>query len=287
MNTSSIPPKYEITVSITRYSETDSIVEQCLTSLGKQKRVKANVLFLDQKESKYIKYLVENFKSDSIGIEYINIATKSLSYARNLGIKNSSTRYVAFCDSDCILNENWLDEILNVFKNNHAAIVGTKILPKWEGKLRWFNKSKIANEFYSLIDISESLCEIPKVVGASFAIDKLLIKEDAYFDENLGRRPGKFLGGEETDLCQRIKERNLKVFYTPNTFAYHIISRERTTWSWFIKRSYFGGYSRALRGGKTEPFNKKRDTLDKLVTVSILPFYMLGYFKGKLENVQI
>lgn len=276
-----ISKKPFITVVITRSYETDELVEQCCLSLSKQKNVDALVLFLDQRKSETLQKFIYSINSAPIFFKYIQIPAKSLSFARNYGLEMTRTRLVAFCDIDCILEENWLNEIVTTFNLESASIVGTKILPVWGGKTRWYHKSKFIQEFYSLLNVAPSRCELPKVIGASFAVDKKELN-GMLFDERLGRKEGNFLGGEETDLCQRVRKKDGKVIYTPFTHANHQVSAKRLTLKWLLMKAYSGGISRAIRGGASEPFNKEYNLLDRCAILLISPFYLFGLLRGRL-----
>src|SRR3989344_676948 len=235
--------KFDITVVVTRYKEPFDILKSCVDSLKRQTKCKIRILFLDQQEVPLTKKYINKLTDTSHSFVYENIPAKSLSFARNLGLNKAKTNYVAFCDVDAILDKNWAFEIVKTFKSTDAVIVGTKIVPVWNGKLSWYHKSKFIQEFFSLIDISNVIREVPKVFGASFAIDKSRLGKHR-FSESLGRVGGKLLGGEETDLCQKLRDEKRKVVFTPFTSAGHQISPERLTLSWILKRAYYGGFSR-------------------------------------------
>jgi GT2 family glycosyltransferase len=273
--------KKEITTVVTRFNEPFEVVKHCVDSLSKQKSCQVTILFLDQVKSKETKLYIQNLRSKNVEFKYINVLAKSLSFARNTGLRMAKTDLVAFCDVDCILEENWSNEIVKTFKKYHATIVGTKILPIWEHEPSWYHNSKIIQEFYSLLNLSNSYSEIPKVIGASFAVDKSKIAKDLVFNEKLGRRKGALLGGEETEFCSNVLKSGGKIFYTPFTYANHTISSQRMKLSWLYKRAYFGGLSRALKGGRSEPFNKKVKLFDRLAMIFILVPYMLGYTRGR------
>lgn len=269
-----------VTIVVTRSYEGFSLVKKCLLSLAEQKKYTIKVLFLDQQKSLGTKAYVESLKATHAVFEYRNIPAKSLSFARNLGLKISDTVYVGFCDLDCIMETNWIEEIIETFLQTQATIVGTKISPLWQGKISWYHKSKFIQEFYSMLDISAERCEMPKVIGASFAVNKTKLGSQGYFDERLGRKEGNYLGGEETDLCKRIIAKGGKIYYTPFTTAFHQVAPYRLKTGWLLKRAYYGGLSRAYRRGKAEPFNKKYSLLDRVAILYILPFYFFGLLKG-------
>jgi glycosyltransferase involved in cell wall biosynthesis len=276
--------KPTVTVVVTRYGEPDSLVLTCLKSLTMQVGVLIHVLFLDQKKSATVKKFCENVSTKEIVLEYIEIPTRSLSFARNYGLAHASTAYVVFCDSDCILPQNWASEIAQTFEQTGASIVGTKIIPRWEGSTRWYHHSRIIQEFYSLLDLSKERLRIPKIVGASFALNASKVRYIQYFDEAYGRKNGVLLGGEETDLCKRVTHDGGIIIYTPYTYAEHVVSKERTTLQWLLKRAYYGGLSRAMRRGTIEPFTTKKDLIDYCAMALIVPAYSLGYFYGKYKN---
>jgi glycosyltransferase involved in cell wall biosynthesis len=275
--------KPQISVVVTRYNEPDAIVAQCLEALAKQVLVSAKVYFLDQEGSHLIETLCEKFSSKKIHFEYEIIPAKSLSYARTYGIKKSMTQYVAFCDADALPFENWLAELCNTFAETDADIVGTKILPLWEKNPRWYHKSRFVREFYSTMDLYNHRNPIPKIIGASFAISLKRYKDEMYFDQYLGRTKGILLGGEETDLCTRVVKRGGLIIYTPFTYVDHMIARERMKLPWILKRAYFGGFSRFMRGGKVETFNKKPSLVDYLAMALIVPSYLLGYLMAAVK----
>lgn len=268
-----------VTVIVTRYAESDQVVFSCLYSLKKQS-VPVHVLFLDQKGSEKVKEYADSSNDSISRIEYVIIPTKSLAFARNYGLKKAQTKYVAFCDVDCILDSQWAEAIENAFKSTGATIVGTKILPAWEIKPSWYMETKLLREFFSLLNMGEGIISVSKVVGASFAIDRTRMNPVLCFDENLGRQNGRLLCGEETDLCLRVLQSGGKIFYASQAIANHQIQKERISFVWLQKRAYYGGFSRAVRGGRIEPFSNKVGLIDKIGIIPFVPAYIAGRIHG-------
>lgn len=275
-----------ITVVVTRYNETNQQLLICLKSLSDQ-TINVHVLVLDQVTDSHVKQKIFYLNNNNVKFIYLNISRTSLSFARNKGVSIAKTNIVGFCDADCKLQKNWAEEIKKIFKDEkYVAIVGTKVSPKWGSRPLWFNKSKLIQEMYSMIDLSDEVMEVDKVVGASFAVNKNLLKNECYFDEKLGRKNGRLLGGEETDLCERASRKGFKILYTPKTEAIHYVGKVRISYNWIFNRAYWGGFSRAMKGGKISTFNrtKKLITPDLLGMGLIVPFYLTGYIKGILEK---
>src|SRR3989344_918616 len=272
----------ELTIVTTVYNEPLSIVEPCLISLSKQENVKnIEVLFLDQSSNILFKNLCDSLDSKNIRFRYIRIPTKSLSFARNYGMKKAKNNLILFCDSDCILDSNWAHNILIILTRENVGVVGTKVVGKWLKKPSWYHDSNIIKAFYSLIDLGDHIIKVDKVVGASFGINLKRISNEAYFDESLGRQRGILLGGEETDLCKRIRNLNLNIIYTPFAIAYHQIPKERVNIRWILNRIYMGGVSRSLTKSKPNTFPFKKNLKDYLLILLIIIPYFLGLIRGK------
>lgn len=273
------------TIIVTRYNEPNSLIHPCLVALSKQRNISTLVYFLDQEEDNETKVLCNNLSTKNVKIVYKIITAKSLSYARNLGIKLSKTDIILFTDSDAIPSENWASELTRTFTiNNKIAIVGGKAIAKWLTKPKWYHHSNILMDAYSTIDLGEETKETDKIVGVNFGFKKSLLKKEASFDENLGRRPGSLLGGEETDLCERTIKKGFSVFYNGKAVVQHQIQKDRMNLSWIFKRSYYWGYGRAIAGGMPKTYTTKRNFYDKLILLLILFPYSLGFLRGKIKK---
>jgi GT2 family glycosyltransferase len=269
------------TVILTRYDEVDSLIIPCLISLSKQINVSLTIYFLDQKKDNKVKRICKKLSSKKIMYIYKSIPAKSLSYARNIGIKLAKTSIVMFTDLDAIQDKNWAYELLKTYKvDKKIAVVGGRSIAKWMSKSHWYHKSNIIMEFYSIINLSDKVINTSKVIGVNYSLNKNLLKKLALFREDLGRKNGMLLGGEETDLCKTVIENGYYVYYTPNAIVEHQIYMERSSIFWILKRAYYGGVSRAARGGKPQPMVKRRNIYDFFACMLIAFPYIIGLIYG-------
>ena len=67
------------------------------------------------------------------------------------------------------------------------------------------------------------------------------------FNTTLGRTGKSLIGGEESDLFERIAEAGMECYYTPSAVMYHIIPTEKLTDEYFKRLCYNTGVSQLTR----------------------------------------
>jgi glycosyltransferase involved in cell wall biosynthesis len=276
----------DATITLTRYAEPNWLFLETLVSIREQVNSVLQVLVLDQQDDKDIKDFCFQYSTQIVQFIYIVIPAKSLSYARNEAIRLCTTELLFYIDTDAVAEPNWANELITAMNANNAAIAGGKIIPKWHKSPGFLQRSGLVLEQYSMLDLGDEVVYVKKVIGASFAINLKLLASLAHFDEELGRQNGKLLGGEETQMCADAIQKNLTVIYVGTAVVHHQVMPERVAFSWIAKRMYYGGYSRALRGGKPDPNNaaNKFTQWDYMALTLLLPFYIAGYVSAKLAN---
>jgi glycosyltransferase involved in cell wall biosynthesis len=276
----------DATITLTRYAEPNWLFLETLVSIREQVNSVLQVLVLDQQDDKNIKDFCFKYSTQIVQFIYIVIPAKSLSYARNEAIRLCTTELLFYIDTDAVAEPNWAIELITAMNANNAAIAGGKIIPKWHKSPGFLQRSGLILEQYSMLDLGDEVVRVKKVIGASFAINLKLLSSLAHFDEELGRQNGKLLGGEETQMCADAIQKGLSVIYVGTAAVHHQVMPERVSFRWIAKRMYYGGYSRALRGGKPEPNNEasKFTHWDYLALMFLLPFYIAGFARVKLVN---
>jgi GT2 family glycosyltransferase len=267
--------KYGMSVVVCTYNDPIEFFEKCMGSLLDQPIIKELIVIDSSNDS-----IIKDFCNAYEKIKYYYTIPKGVSEAKNEGVARSNCNIVAFTDSDCIVHEKWAENLYRSF-SDRVAIVGGKIFPKWLSEPnKIFLNSAIAQGFYSFFDMGNELKEVEMIFGGGFAINKRLIK-DQIFSPNL-RKKENLICGEETTLCKRVRNDNLKVIYNPSVIIWHQIPKEKTNFGWLSKRVYYGGISRVLSGGMPTPkvVNSSYNFYDVLfLTIFIVP-YMLGLCNG-------
>lgn len=268
-----------ISVITSTYDDPITFVDQCLTSLLSQEKV-CEIIIVDSSRKDEIKKFCHSLGNSKIN--YIYTPPKGLSDARNKGMSITKKNIIAFTDADCIVDNNWADNIFLSFKTKDTAIVGGKVLPMWISKPnRILYNSAIAQGFYSSFDMGEELKEVHQIFGGNFAINKNLVTGQ-FFSPELGRGKGNLLGGEETQLCREVEMKKLKIIYNPLAIVLHQIPEERSKMKWMWKRMYYGGINRMAVGGRPTPkvVNISYNLYDAIFLIIFIVPYIYGLFNG-------
>jgi len=245
------------TYSISRYNDLINV----LASLKNQKFKKFEAIVIVDENKRYYLNLLQYVNKEELDNTKVifNRVNKGLAYSRNLGIKHSKGRIIAYLDDDVVVDPNWAKEIVRPFyKHDNVGGVAGHILPLWIDKdMEWFPE-----ELYWMISCSYVLTpkresEIDRGFGANMAFRKDLLLKLGGFRTDLGLKKGKWIGGEDTDMFLRIRESGYKVIFNPKAVVYHKIYPNRIKLSNIIKRSFGGGISVALMG-KTSNYNPQK-----------------------------
>ncbi|MCE5329229.1 glycosyltransferase family 2 protein [bacterium] len=182
-------------------------------------------------EKNYLKYdFVKLIKNDS---------NKGFSYANNIAIKGSNSKYFLLLNSDTEVYENSINGLVEFFEDSYKkglniGIAGPKIINS-DGSIQlscrrfpsFLNAAvytilasiKPDNRFsrkYKLADADRNMpFEVDWVSGSAMMIASESLKITGIFDENY------FMYVEDVDLCYRMWRKGFKVYYYPLVKVLH------------------------------------------------------------------
>jgi hypothetical protein len=177
--------------------------------------------------------IVDNNSTDGT-VEYLkglsnirlieNKENKGFAYGCNQGVNVSSGNYVLFLNSDVIVTENWLDNMLKYFSGNVGIvgpvsnyISGPQLIdfPDIEDenfiqfKAKTIYKNNMGKGFY-----------FPRIVGFCMLVGRKVIDKIGGFDERFGI--GNF---EDDDFCLRSQIAGFKAIIATDVFIHHYGSK--------------------------------------------------------------
>ncbi|MFI3281734.1 MAG: glycosyltransferase [Rikenellaceae bacterium] len=196
---------------------------------------------------------VEEFAAShpELSIKHLFEARQGLSWARNCGIEGSESEIVAIIDDDEIINADFAAAYIELFTSQpRTTSAGGRIIPKYATERpRWmshYTELPIANP----LDMGDITRQFPKgriPGGGNMAIRRSALKKYGLFDVELGRTGKKLIGGEESDLFERLTRGGEECWYCPNAIMWHIIPPEKLTLDYFNRLTYNIGVSQRLR----------------------------------------
>lgn len=194
-------------------------------------------------------------------VKIIDSRAKGPSYARNLAVNNTDAKYIAFTDSDCAADKNWLKELLEGFKEypEAAACGGIQKLP--------FDAAEFEKKVFLVMKKSGFITGYMRKFKQNRIIEvehnpscNVMYRKDVFLQEK-GFLEG-FWPGEDVELDYRLVKKGYKLVFNPKAVVYHYRPKNLKS---FLKMMY--------RYGKAQGFLVKKYGIFR--KIHILPFIVI------------
>jgi len=274
-----------VTIALTRYEEPDDLFHPALKGIARQERVYADVHVLDQSYHPETENFCKGISSSNITFLYRVIPARGCACARNTAIRLCKTDILLWTDPDMLLPPDWAYHFSRILSDNTWDVAGGKIIPQWQKPPRWYMKTNIMMDQYSLLDLGDNVIETDRIIGGSMGLHLRTLGRQAFFDQNLGRQKGTLLGGVDSEFCERVRQRGFRVCYVGTVAAGHYIPASRMRPGWIARKFFYSGLSRSLRGGLPATMNKrKKSSADYFVLAAFAVFYTMGFIMGMVRR---
>lgn len=220
-----MPHKPHISVIVPVYNGQETIGE-CIRSLLRLAfaREDFEILLVDNASTDGTSDILARY---SDGVRVLYEGKRGAAAARNRGLFNARGKVVAFTDADCIVEKDWLHEIVSPLKDHSIGVAGGRILSRRPcNEIEMFGER--IHDHYKAINV----CRPPYTVTANWSSRLSVIKEAGFFDENL-------LKNQDSELAYRIVQCGYRLVYVPEAVIYH---RNRSTLLGLFKEGYVHGY---------------------------------------------
>lgn len=236
--------KPHITAAICTYDRYD-LLPKAIASLREQSLADGDfeILVIDNSP--------DRAKSKTVSEGYLRVPnlrwtvekTPGLSNARNVATRLAQAPVIAFMDDDAVAAPNWLEALLEVFKEfgDAAQVVGGRVEPMW-GVPRppWLPDSLLG--YVSVVDWGGNARFASKtewVAGTNVAFRVDALKAAGGFIVHLGRKGGghALLSNDESDVIERMAQDGARLIYAPEVVVQHLVPADRLTQCWFRRRA--------------------------------------------------
>lgn len=144
---------------------------------------------------------------------FFSVASRSLSVARNLGIKQCTGDYLVFLDDDAAIQEDFIAAVNSFVAKQGALVFCGKILDSVSHEL--FAKHFEKNEVIRLNRLRFRL-----FMGSAHIVHKGIFTRYGTYDTVFGIGSD-FFGAEESDLFFRLKSAGQSIVYLPGLVFFH------------------------------------------------------------------
>ncbi|MFT5112266.1 MAG: glycosyltransferase involved in cell wall biosynthesis [Parasphingorhabdus sp.] len=189
------------------YNAVDTIAP-CLESLlaNIDKSVQAEIIVVDNGSDDGTLTKLRQFCNQ---VTVIEEPIKGSSAARNAGIRHSNFNILAFTDADCVVESDWLENLIAPLADPNIGIVGGTILPLP-------GANKIANYGQVIYDHKQAIRSFkpPFAITANWAMNRRILSHTGDFDVAL-------IQGHDVDLAWKALEWGYRLHFEEQAVVYH------------------------------------------------------------------
>jgi len=193
------------------YKPNITILEKCINSLISQLN---NLIIVDNTPGKC--EFIEQFKSlPNIEIIVLN-DNYGIAYAQNIGIKKAleeNAEYILFSDQDTIYPPDFVEKMLECFKENKVAAAGPLFVDAHTGKIQFFIKKGILG--FKKINPKAGKHEILQLIASGTIINAKFISEIGLMKEDL------FIDWVDMEWCWRAIKSGYKIIGNADVIIEH------------------------------------------------------------------
>jgi cellulose synthase/poly-beta-1,6-N-acetylglucosamine synthase-like glycosyltransferase len=232
-------PYVSIIVPVLNSEKTIKVLLESLINLDYDKK-KLEIIMVDGGSKDSTKEIIQNFS-----VNLIIEKKKGLNVARNTGFKISTGKIILFTDSDCVIPENWVKNMVKHFLNPKVGCVGGSILRYKNSFLsRYADESimPVLRRFkkFEMLNNVELFSRYP--AGCNMAFRRRAIEKVGGFNEEI------IYGFDEDELVERVCNAGYKLILDPDTIVKH---QHRPNLKSLLKQNYNYGKGGTIMMKKT------------------------------------
>ncbi|MEI6703690.1 MAG: glycosyltransferase [Deltaproteobacteria bacterium] len=222
----------DITIAVVTYNAAGCI-KQCIESVLQQeyKNGLYELLVVDGCSNDGTQEIVKDYGSR---VRMVENAERTIASNRNVALREAKYPYIAFTDSDCVVQSNWLEKLSINFEellsqnNQIAGVGGGNIVGS--GLSAFHEALSVAQNSFigSLGSVQGTLYENVRAVDSLGCLNVLynrdLLLSIGGFDEDLKNMC------EDTDINYRLRDNGYLLYYIPDATVIHNTRQNLSAW---------------------------------------------------------
>jgi GT2 family glycosyltransferase len=220
-----------------------STLEQCLRSLCALDYPDFEVIVVDDGSTDNTPAIVARFPD----VRSIRQTNRGLSAARNVGLHEATGEIVAYTDSDCFADRDWLTLLVERLEESGAAAVGGPNLTPEDGWLA----ACVAASPGQPTHVLESDQEAEHIPGCNMAFRRDALLTIHGFDPVFRK------AGDDVDICWRLQQAGQWITFAPGAFVWH--HRRQGPRAYLKQQAGYGEAEALLRFKHPARFNGRGD----------------------------
>jgi GT2 family glycosyltransferase len=216
-------------------------LEQCLCSLAKLDYPDYEVIVVDDGSTDNTPEILACFPE----VRAIHQSNQGLSVARNVGLQAATGSIVAYTDSDCVADADWLTHLVDQLLRSDAAAVGGPNLTPDDGRVVACVAASPGQPTHMLE--SDQVAE--HIPGCNMAYRREALLAINGFDPQYRK------AGDDVDVCWRLQDAGYWITYAPGAFVWH--HRRQTPWAYLRQQAGYGEAEALLHFKHRDRFNDR------------------------------
>jgi GT2 family glycosyltransferase len=192
------------------------ILQKCLQSISDGKVLPTRIIAIDQGDNLEVADWLGNIEATGLDTLHLRSTERSPGSARNRGIEQVQTPFVAAIDDDCIAEKDWLETLEIRLHKNPMAIITGRLEPAGGGIPPTIVTSNVPRIY------SHPSIRIPSpLASANMGFALHTAQQIGPFDEDLS-------SAEENDWAYRALRAAIPILYAPEIVVYHVHWRDKS-----------------------------------------------------------
>lgn len=256
-------------------------LEVCLDALSAQTFDDFEVIVVDNGSDVDIKGIVERH-----GFTYLKESKTSSYCARNRGVKHAKGEILAFTDSDCIPDKDWIKNgVRQITKHEKIGLVG--------GRVELFFKGEKPNAA-ELFDRYNSFDQEKVIKKSNFGMTANIFSTKKVFSKTGSFNP-KLKSGGDLEWGQRVFSDGFKLFYANDVLVRHparssikelIDKRRRLVGGWYDLH-YHKDLKKFLRGLERNFFAYSNTVIKNLTFPDKLKYVYVSFILNLAATIEL